>query len=308
MLNHFASHFPSFTHSLSLLRVCRLVPLSLSKIEKKPIKVVIDTGNGMCGLTVPKIFKQLPITAIYLYQKIDLSFPNHEANPLKLETLQDLQKEVKKQKADLGLAFDGDGDRVGFVDETGTVIPMDLVTALIADRLPNQKILYDIRSSKIVRETIENNHGQPLPSRVGHYFIKKLMRQEGAAFGGEVSGHYYFEELSYTDSGILAAVKVMDLISKSDKSFSQIMQTYQKYAKINETNFEVKDKDAKLKEIEKKYSDGKISKIDGLTVEYDTWWFNLRKSNTESLIRLNLEADSQSLLEQKTKELTKAIK
>ena len=281
--------------------------LSFDQI-KKPLKVVIDTGNGMCGLTIPKIFKKLPLETTYLYQEIDLSFPNHEANPLKLETLQDLQEEVKKQNAHLGLAFDGDGDRVGFVDEQGHIVPMDLVTALIADQLPSQKVIYDVRSSRIVKETVQNNHGIPISSKVGHYFIKKLMREKDAVFGGEVSGHYYFKELSYTDSAVLAAIKVLNILSHSEKSFSQIMKKYQKYHKINETNFEVQDKDAKIKEIENHYPDAKISYLDGLTMEFDDWWFNLRKSNTEPLLRLNLEADSEELMTEKTKELTKLIK
>jgi len=281
--------------------------LSFSKI-KKSLKIVIDTGNGMCGLTIPKIFKELPIKTTYLFQEIDLSFPNHEANPLKIETLKDLQAEVKKQKADIGLAFDGDGDRVGFVDEKGNIIPMDLVTALIAEQFPKQKIVYDVRSSKIVKETIEKIKGKPIPSRVGHYFIKKLMRQKDVIFGGEVSGHYYFKELAYTDSAVLAAIKVMNILSQSSKTFSEIMKKYQKYHKINETNFEVADKDAKIKEIEKLYKNGKISYLDGLTVEFDGWWFNLRKSNTEPLLRLNLEADSEALMKEKTKELSRLIK
>jgi len=281
--------------------------LTFNKI-KKPLKVVIDTANGMCGLTVPDIFKELPLTTTYLYQEIDLSFPNHEANPLKLETLKDLQAEVIKQKADIGLAFDGDGDRVGFVDEKGQVVHMDLVTALIADDLPNKPIVYDIRSTKMVKEIVEKNNGQPISSRVGHYFMKKRMRENDAVFGGEVSGHYYFKEVSYTDSAVIAAMEVMDIISKSSQTFSEIMKKYQKYFKINETNFEVKDKDAKIKEIEEKYKDGKVSHTDGLIVEFNDWWFNLRKSNTEPFIRLNLEADSEELMKQKTAELTQAIK
>lgn len=281
--------------------------LSFAQI-KRPLKIVIDTGNGMCGLTIPKIFKNLPLNTHYLYQEIDLSFPNHEANPLKLETLKDLQQEVKKQKADLGLAFDGDGDRVGFVDEQGQVVPMDLITALMADQLPSQKIIYDVRSSRITKETIQNNNGIPIPSKVGHYFIKKLMREKDAVFGGEVSGHYYFKELSYTDSAVLAALKALNILSNQNQSFSQLIKKYQKYHKINETNFEVQDKDAKIKEIENHYSDAKISYLDGLTMEFDDWWFNLRKSNTEPLLRLNLEANSKELMEQKTQELTKLIK
>ncbi|MCK4588989.1 MAG: phosphomannomutase/phosphoglucomutase [Nanoarchaeota archaeon] len=281
--------------------------LSFAEI-KRPLKVVIDTGNGMCGLTIPKIFKDLSLETTYLYQEIDLSFPNHEANPLKLETLQDLQEEVKKQNAHLGLAFDGDGDRAGFIDEQGHVIPMDLITALIADQMPSQKIVYDVRSSKIVKEIVQENNSIPIPSKVGHYFIKKVMREKDAAFGGEVSGHYYFKELSYTDSAVLAAIKVLNILSQSELPFSQLIKKYQKYHKINETNFEVKDKDAKIKEIQDHYKDAKISHLDGITVEYDDWWFNLRKSNTEPLIRLNLEANSEELIKQKTQELIKLIK
>jgi len=219
-----------------------------------------------------------------------------------------IPNQVKKQKVDLGLAFDGDGDRAGFIDEKGNVVPMDLIITLIADHTPKQKIAYDIRSSKIVRETIEKNKGTAIPTRVGHYFIKKIMREQDISFAGELSGHFYFKELSYTDSAILAAIKLMNIFSKENKPLSQLIKPYQKYAKTNEINFKVKDKDKKIKQIERHYKDAKISRIDGITVKYKNWWFNLRKSNTEPLLRLNLEANTGDLMQQKLKEVTGLIK
>jgi phosphomannomutase len=277
----------------------------------KELKIVIDTGNGMCGLTVPKLFQELPLKTTYLYKAIDLTYPNHEANPLKTETLKDLQEEVKKQKADIGIAFDGDGDRVGFVDESGEIVPMDLVGGLIATELlkknPNATILYDIRSSHAVPEEIKKSFGKPVKTRVGHFFIKQKMREIDALFASELSGHYYFKDLSHTDSGIAAVLKVLNLLASSQKTFSELMQPFKKYHKTDEMNFEVQNKDEKIKQIEQKYPDAKKDHTDGITIEYDDWWCNVRKSNTEPLLRLNLEANTKELMKEKVKEIEEVI-
>lgn len=273
----------------------------------KAMKVVIDTGNGIVGKYLPKVYAELPCAMVPMYFEPDGRFPHHEANPLKEENMADLKKMVKAQKADLGIAFDGDGDRVAFVDENGDTISNDLVEALIAREILSEKggqtIVYDLRSSKIVAEEIERSGGKAIESRVGHSFIKAIMRKNDAALGGELSGHYYFRDNYYADSGQIAMMKFMNLISKEGKKVSEIVNPLRKYFATGEINFEVEDKDGKMKELAAAYKDGEVYYLDGISVKYPDWWFNVRPSNTEPALRLNLEANTKALMEKKKAEI-----
>jgi len=286
--------------------------ISFVKTDKK-LKVVVDAGNGMGALTFPKIFEKLHFTFIPLYCEMDLSFPNHEANPIKHETLKELQKKVKEEKADIGMALDGDGDRCIVVDEKGKVVSCDLMTALIGEEIlessPGSTILYDLRSSKIINEIIEKHGGKAIMCRVGHSFIKKQMRDEDAIFAGELSGHFYYKESFFTESSFITLVKLLNLIAAKNKPLSELVKPLKKYSQSGEINFEVEDKVAKIKELEEKYKDAdKILHLDGLSIYYRDWWFNVRPSNTEPLLRLNLEADAKELMQEKKDEILKIIK
>ncbi|MBD3354566.1 phosphomannomutase/phosphoglucomutase, partial [Candidatus Woesearchaeota archaeon] len=286
--------------------------LNFVDTEKK-FKIIIDAGNGMGAYTFPKIMEKLPFEFVPLYCEMDFNFPNHEPNPLKYETLKDLQKKVFEEKADLGLALDGDGDRCNLIDEKGNIIPNDFTTALIGKALlkekPGAKILYDLRSSRIVPELIEKNKGHAIISRVGHSYIKAQMRKEDALFAGELSGHFYYKDSFFTESSFITLALTLNLLSEECTSLSKLVSPLKKYYQSGEINSEVKDKKEKLKEMEKKYSDAeKILHIDGISIYYKDWWFNVRPSNTESLLRLNLEADTKELMEEKTKEVLDVIR
>ncbi len=282
---------------------------NLGKI--KPFKIIIDCGNGMMGPEVKELFKDLPGQIEILFAQPDGRFPNHEANPSKEETLKTLQEKVLSSRADLGIAFDGDGDRVAFLDEKGQIVRGDFITVLIARQLLRQhrgrKIFYEIRSSRIVPEAIRESGGMPVLGRAGHSLIKNQMRQEHIFFGGELSGHYFFETLGVVDNALYAMLKILEILSEEQKPFSEIIKPFKKYCHSGEINFSVANADGLLKKIEEHFSGGQIKKIDGLTIEYPDWWFNLRKSNTEPLVRLNLEADSQELMEEKLEELKRII-
>ena len=273
----------------------------------KPLKLVIDAGNGITGSFLPEVFKALPCTVKEMYFEPDGTFPNHEANPLKPENVAELQEEVRKTNADLGMAFDGDGDRCAFVDEKGQTVGSDMVTALIGKEVlgqyPGAGILYDLRSSRVVPETISENGGRPVRSRVGHAYMKKIMREQDIPFGGELSGHFYFKDNYYADSGFLAMIRILNMLSASEVPFSEMIKPLKKYHATGEVNFTVADKDAKIEELAGIFSDGKIDYLDGITVSYDKWWFNVRKSNTEPMLRLNLEADTQELMSEKAAEV-----
>ncbi len=274
------------------------------KIRK--FKVVIDAGNGMGSLIVSELFKKLKAKVYPLYFDLDGSFPNHLPNPLLSKNLVEIKKEIKKRKADLGIAFDGDADRVVFIDEKGKEVPGDLITALLASCFSQSKILYDIRSSRIVKEEIEKNGNIAVPSRIGHSFIKETMRKEKIAFAGELSGHYYFQDNGYIESPLTVVFMMLSMLA--DKTLSQAIKPLRKYHSSGELNFIVKNKKQILKKIAGKHKKkGKISWIDGLTVEFPDHWFNLRASNTENLLRLNLEADSKKLKEEKVKEISSYI-
>ncbi len=266
--------------------------------KKRKLKVVIDAGNGMAGFTAPAVMKHLNIDLIPMYFELDGNFPNHEANPIESENLKDLQKKVKKEKADIGLAFDGDADRCFLIDEKGDLVNPSALTALIAVRelksQPGSTIIYNLISSKAVAEVITENKGVGLRSRVGHSYIKSLMAESGAIFGGEHSGHFYFADFWRADSGMLAALYALAELMDSNKPLSNLLKPYNRYFSSGEINSKVKDVAKSIKAVEEKY-EGKyqLDHLDGLTVTADSWWFNLRPSNTEPLLRLNVEANTE---------------
>ena len=269
--------------------------------KKRKLKVVIDAGNGMAGFTAPSVMKKLNVELIPMYFDLDGDFPNHEANPIEPKNLKDVQKKVKKEKADLGLAFDGDADRCFLVDENADLVNPSSLTALIAvrelRRNPGASIIYNLISSKAVPEIILENGGKPVRSRVGHSYIKSLMAQTGAVFGGEHSGHFYFADFWRADSGMLAALYALAELMDSPKSLSEILESFDRYFSSGEINTQVKDASKSIKLVRKKYeNENEIDELDGLTVSSQKWWFNLRPSNTEPLLRLNVEADSPKLM------------
>ena len=283
--------------------------------EIRRLKIVVDAGNGMAGYTAPAIFERLNVELIPMYFELDGTFPNHEANPIDPKNLKDLQKAVKKNKADLGLAFDGDADRCFLVDENGEIVNPSDLTCLVAARelarVPSSTIIYNLISSRAVLEVVEENGGKGLRSRVGHSYIKKMMADSGAIFGGEHSGHFYFKDFWRADSGALAALHAIAALGSNKASISKILKPYQRYVSSGEINSVVSDAPAEMKKIEEKYgsqSGVEIDRLDGLSVNGDTWWFNLRSSNTEPLLRLNVEAKTQARMEKVRDEVLKAIK
>jgi len=266
--------------------------------KKRKLKVVIDAGNGMAGFTAPAVMQQLNVDLIPMYFELDGNFPNHEANPIEPENLKALQKRVKKEKADIGLAFDGDADRCFLIDENGDLVNPSALTGLIAVRElkanPGATIIYNLISSKAVAEVISENGGVALRSRVGHSYIKTLMAESGAVFGGEHSGHFYFGDFWRADSGMLAALYALAELMATTKSLSNLLQPYNRYFSSGEINSKVKDANKSIKLVKDMYQDKyQVDELDGLTVTAKSWWFNLRPSNTEPLLRLNVEADTQ---------------
>ena len=265
------------------------------------LKVVIDAGNGMAGHTAPAVMSRLNVDIIPMYFELDGSFPNHEANPIDPANVVDLQKAVKKHKADIGLAFDGDADRCFLVDETGAIVNPSALTALIAvrelKRKPGSSIIYNLISSKAVAEVVTENGGKPIRSRVGHSFIKTLMAETNAVFGGEHSGHFYFADFWRADSGMLAALFALAELSGSDKSLSQLLLPYNRYVLSGEINTQVADTQESLSFIRESFrQDYEIDELDGVTVSAAEWWFNVRPSNTEPLLRLNVEAINEATM------------
>jgi phosphomannomutase len=267
----------------------------------RPMKVVIDAGNGMAGKTLGPILKELPCEFVRLYFELDGTFPHHGSNVLIVENLRDLRRAVVGERAALGVAFDGDADRVAFIDEKGDVIANDLVGALMARQVlseePGAVVLYDPRSSWAVREEIAAAGGIPRVERVGHSYMKATMRRLKAPFGLELSGHFYFRDNFCADSGAIAMIALLNLLSKERKPLSEFIHPLKRYASTGEVNFVVEDKDGKIEEISRKFADGRQSRVDGITVEYDDWWFNVRKSNTEPLLRLTLEGKTRERME-----------
>ena len=266
--------------------------------KKRKLKVVIDAGNGMAGFTAPAVMERLNVELIPMYFELDGNFPNHEANPIEPENLKALQKKVKKEKADIGLAFDGDADRCFLIDENGDLVNPSALTGLIAVRElkanPGATIIYNLISSKAVAEVISENGGIALRSRVGHSYIKTLMAESGAVFGGEHSGHFYFGDFWRADSGMLAALYALAELMATSKSLSNLLEPYNRYFSSGEINSKVKDAGKSIKLVKEKYQNKyQVDELDGLTVTAENWWFNLRPSNTEPLLRLNVEADTQ---------------
>jgi phosphomannomutase len=279
----------------------------------KPLKVVIDAANGMGGTMLPPVLERLPIEAVRCFFEPDGSFPNHEPNPLLPENREFIVRKTLDEGADLGVAFDGDGDRCFFVDDTGEFVPGDFVTALFAESVLEKesgaKVIYDVRASRAVPDTIERAGGVALVNRVGHAFIKARMRKDEAAFGGEVSGHYYFRDFSQADSGVVPFLLMLELISKRGRRLSEILAPFRsRYFITGEINTPVPDVALKLQELKERYADGRVSHLDGISVDFDDWHFNVRPSNTEPLLRLNLEATSEELMEQKRDEVLEVIR
>jgi len=270
------------------------------------LKVVTDAANGMATIDRP-ILEAMGIELTTIFFELDGTFPNHEANPLKEENLRDLQRAVRAAGADLGIAFDGDADRAAFLDETGEPIGSDLMTGLIGgillDREPGKAVVYDLRSSRAVSEYLREKGGVPIRERVGHSFIKATMRQHEAIFGGELAGHYYFRDHSYADCPLLSVVEVLNLMRQTLQPLSALIEPLQRYAKSPEINFEVEDKQGKIDQLARRYSDAGIDYLDGITLSYPDWWANVRPSNTEPFLRLVMEAKTPQELERRQKEL-----
>ncbi len=265
----------------------------------RPLKVAVDAGNGMAGHTVPKVFEGLPITLIPLYFELDGTFPNHEANPIDPENLRDLQAAVREHGADIGLAFDGDADRCFVVDERGEIVSPSVLTALIATRElarePGATIIHNLITSRAVPENVSEHGGVPVRTRVGHSFIKAEMARTGAIFGGEHSGHFYFRDFWFADSGMLAALHTLAALGGQTRPLSQLLAEYSRYEASGEINSEVADQAASAEQVKAAFASRpgvSIDELDGLTVSAADWWFNLRPSNTEPLLRLNVEADT----------------
>jgi phosphomannomutase len=295
LLDAFASHVRSFV-DVGLLR---------------PLKVVADTANGMGGLVAPAVFEGLPFDLEILFAELDGTFPNHPADPIQPENLADLRRRILEVGADVGLAFDGDADRVFLVDERGEPVSGSLTTALVASAVlakePGATILHNLICSKAVPEIIEERGGKPIRTRVGHSIIKKVMAETGAAFGGEHSGHYYFRDNYRADSGLIAALIVLEQLSVAEKPLSELLRPFDRYVASGEINTKVTDVAAVIDAVAADYADASQDRLDGLTVDLGDWWFNLRPSNTEPLLRLNLEAPTEDECERRTKEVRARI-
>ncbi|MBI3430427.1 MAG: phosphomannomutase/phosphoglucomutase [Actinobacteria bacterium] len=292
-------------HLLSLVDVSQI----------RPLKIVIDAGNGMAGYTARPLFEKLNVELIEMYFDLDGTFPNHDANPIDPENMRDLQKAVRKHKADLGLAFDGDADRCFLVDENGKTVNPSALTGLIAERElskhPNSSVIYNLISSRAVAEVVEESGGTAIRSRVGHSYIKKLMADTGAVFGGEHSGHFYFRDFWCADSGMLAALHAIAALGSQKNSLSRILKKYQRYFSSGEINSTVSNPQEIMSEVEQFFTAQEgvtIDHLDGLTVSAEAWWFNLRSSNTEPLLRLNVEARTEARLNRVRDEVLALLK
>jgi len=289
-------------HVLTFLDVSRM----------RPLTVAIDTANGMGGLVAPAVFERLPFELHHLFPELDGTFPNHPADPIDPENQRDLKAAVLQHEADIGLAFDGDADRVFLIDERGQDVSGSIVTALVAKamlkREPGASIIFNVICSWTVREVIRENGGVPVRTRVGHSFIKQVMAETGAIFGGEHSGHYYFRENYRADSGLIAAVIVLAQLSEANVPLSELLAPFRRYAASGEINTEVKDPLATIELVAEALKDGEQDRLDGLTVEFEDWWCNVRPSNTEPLLRLNVEARTDELLREKTAMVLETIR
>jgi len=279
----------------------------------KPLKVIADTGNGAVGPALTKLYAKLPVQLTPMYFEPDGNLPNHGLDPLQPENRAELQQRVKDEGADVGFAFDGDGDRFFVIDDRGEFVPGDFFTALMAQymlsKFPGEKIVYDVRASWAVPDLIKAAGGTPLIERVGHAFIKRRMADENVLFAGEVTGHYYFRDFTFADSGMIPSIVLLELLSTSGKKLSELLAPIEaKYFVSGEINSTVPDAQAKMQQLADRYSDGKIEHIDGVSVSYPDWHFNVRASNTEPLLRLNLEALDRAKMEEKRDEVLALIK
>jgi phosphomannomutase len=288
-------------HALSFVDVSKL----------KPLKVVVDAGNGMAGKVIPELEPYVPFDITEMYFELDGTFPNHIANPIEPENIKDLIERVKAEKADVGIAFDGDGDRAVLIDEKGNALSGTTMTALLAsyflEKHPASTVLYNATCGWVVPETIENNGGKDVRTKVGHSYIKAEMRKHDAIFAGESSGHYYFRDNFMADSGLIAALVALHILSTSNKPLSKIAQEFTKYHHIPETNFVVDNKETILQKISDEFKDSKQDMLDGLTIWFDNAWVNIRPSNTESILRLNAESKSKPELDTVVAKVTKFI-
>jgi phosphomannomutase len=278
--------------------------------DKFDLKIVVDTANSVSGILVPEMFKN--VNLIHLLEELNGDFPVHQPDPSKKENIELLQKKVLEERANLGIAFDGDGDRVYFVDEKGSVVPSDLIIAFISSiilrDIPGAKVLYDIRSSNIIRETVEALGGIAIPGRIGHSFIKDTMRREDIFFGAEYSGHYYLKfEGNYFEAPYFAVFSIMKEMKNTGKKLSQLIEPFRKYYHSGEINFKTENKNLAMERVEEKYKDGKVSHIDGTRIDFDDWWFSLRASNTEPLLRLVVESKKEALMKEKVEEIKSLI-
>jgi phosphomannomutase len=287
--------------------------LSFTDVERmRPLTIAVDTANGMGGLVVPAVMERLPVRLHHLYAELDGTFPNHPADPMDPQNQRELKRVVRDLGADVGMAFDGDADRVFLVDERAEDVSGSLLTALVAasmlEREPGAKIVHNLICSWTVPEVIREHGGEPIRTRVGHSFIKQVMAETGAMFGGEHSGHYYFRDNYGADSGLIAAVIALGELSKSERTLSQLLEPYRRYSSSGEINSRVDDPWAKIEEIAAAFRDARQDRLDGLTVEFDDRWFNVRPSNTEPLLRLNVEAKTPELLAATTEKLLALVR
>jgi phosphomannomutase len=281
-----------------------------SALDKFDFKVIVDTANSVAGVLIPQMLKS--VNFLHLFAEIDGDFPNHEPDPLKEPNVRDIKKKVVEEKADLGVAFDGDGDRIIFIDEKGEVVPSDLISALVALTMlrdnPGKKILFDIRSSNIVKETIERLGGEAIPSRIGHSYIKKTMREKDIDFGGEYTGHYYSKsDGNYFETPYFVFFSVLKEMKGAGKTLSQLIEPFKKYYHSPEIVFKTENSEEIIKRIEERYKEGKALRMDGLRIDFDDWWFILRASNTEPILKLVVEAKTEEAMKGKIKELEEII-
>jgi phosphomannomutase len=280
----------------------------------KPLKIAVDAGNGMAGMTIPRVFQRLPCELVPLYFDLDGTFPNHPASPIEPENTAELRRTVVAERCALGVAFDGDADRMFITDEKGDFIGGDMVTALVAQSLlrrnPGATILYNLICSRSVPEVIERGGGRAVRTRVGHSFIKAQMREENAIFGGEHSGHFYFRDNWYADSGLIAFLIVLEVVSQSGKTVSELLAPIDTRFRSGEVNSKVADQEAKMREVEEHFAarGAEVDHLDGVTISFPTWWCNVRPSNTEPLLRLNVEADTRAEMERRRDEVLAVIR
>lgn len=273
----------------------------------KPLRIVVDTANAVPGLVVKGFFKKTNCKIDHLFADLDGSFPNHLPSPHEEKNLEAIKKEVLNKKADLGIAFDGDGDRIIFIDEKGEMIRGDFITALMAELIlkenPGEKVLCDVRSSNIIREVVKMSGGRVVIGKIGHSFIKERMRKENIIFQGELNGHYYLRSHYFSEAPFFVIFKILEEISKTGKKISELVKDFAIYYYSGEINFKINDKKGALRALEGRFKGGKVLKIDGLRIDFKDWWFNARPSNTEPLLRLVIEAKTERLLAEKKKEL-----